>query len=62
MYKLSLSQPIEKQVKTPEIQSEKEIQLTNNCPFCSTPITWINDVPIKLNGTVHLGVCNMGRF
>jgi hypothetical protein len=51
-----------KPVKKPEIQSEKEIQLTSNCPFCLTPITWINDVPIELNSTVHLGVCNMGRF
>ena len=51
-----------KPAKKPEIQSETEIQLTSNCPFCLTPITWINDVPIELNGTVHLGVCNMGRF
>ena len=62
MHKSSLSQPIEKQVRKPEIQSETEIQLTSNCPFCLTPITWVNDVSIELNGIVHLSVCNMGRF
>ena len=54
-----------KPVKTVQIQSETEIQLSkkvNDCPFCSTPITWVNDVPIELNGTVHLSICNMGRF
>ena len=43
--------------KNAEIPSESSI-----CPLCSIKIRWINDVPIELNSTVHLGVYNMGRF
>lgn len=65
LHKFSLSQESENETETAQTQSGTEIQFSKRlsiCPLCSTFITWVNDVPIELNGTVHLSVCNMGRF
>ncbi len=65
LYISTLPQEFESEAEITQTQSELEAQLSkkvNGCPFCFIPITWVNDVPIELNGTVHLTVCHMGRI